>query len=931
MTQIERLDNGAYRLSHTAMLITVSRRVLDDAVPSQLSNASFGWLRGAFPAPDPTGLYLVEFIDRTTVRILAYADRGGGVYRTGDPIEQLPESEPALRMARFNEQKDDGAERGVIEVVQENGKSSVVARYVFRDERFGLEGSWFDFGEHAAGLSYDDALARCYFAFVHRSDLGGMKLESCGISGIDRALNRASFVRALHSVMDEVHRANEAAGVAAPALARYLVRMLDDAHAGDLSEQADELNLARSIRYSDLYYIVPQSNELLHVSGNELSAIESALDVYKLVRDALGDDADTASMKEVARAAMLVRELPIPTVPERKDSEVPAYTSRAEAENAFDLPVYEDALGEWGWRHQLSTTLEVIPSPHRIVTDFRGELASGTVSLVSVVPCADSMPASYWNADSGRWEAYSPEERARMAERYALTCAIACIAATFASSERIMHVNLLEGFASSTAKRGHSEGVFEMDVANDDRQSLTLRSFCRVSVDRSAFCRDGRYKTASADPLAFWMQIGGEVLACAPESDAVDGWPDALDLLQSQMDSGAFADRGDYPEIGDGGLPDAVRTRLGSRYIRDLRIAYSARWRRNAEHLADALAGLDTDVESIRVARKMQEDAGDPFDFDALTRVMGSIVDGTLDTADQNAIVNCYLGEDEFLTTLGQARSILQHDPKRALRLLMDKIDETERSGRFSDSAEVVFRGFDSYPARLLYNLIRSGEFATHSRTFDFGRGDAGKRVELIPDSLFLCYSTAAYAIEQQFDGFDRGVALAKRAIQMAPTVMGGYRQLARAYTLVGDMPSAAQVLIDALHIAVMPNDIATLYYHLGYALWKDGSPLEAALCYLKSVMASPVVAQQASSELRELMHEENIPVLGRPEIDDRMREAGIPLAPTDEVLDAVRMGAEAATDAGLFGVAQSLLTASLHYRPDDALVDVLKSLDGGR
>ena len=35
-----------------------------------------------------------------------------------------------------------------------------------------------------------------------------------------------------------------------------------------------------------------------------------------------------------------------------------------------------------------------------------------------------------------------------------------------------------------------------------------------------------------------------------------------------------------------------------------------------------------------------------------------------------------------------------------------------------------------------------------------------------------------------------------------------------------------------------------------------------------------------------------------------------------------------AATDANVFSVARSLLSLRLHYRPDDALVNVLRSLE---
>ena len=62
--------------------------------------------------------------------------------------------------------------------------------------------------------------------------------------------------------------------------------------------------------------------------------------------------------------------------------------------------------------------------------------------------------------------------------------------------------------------------------------------------------------------------------------------------------------------------------------------------------------------------------------------------------------------------------------------------------------------------------------------------------------------------------------------------------------------------------------------------------------------------------------------------MDDELRSAGIVLAPTEEAFETLDAGAAAAVDAGLFPVARNLLSLRLHYRPDDALVNVLKSLD---
>lgn len=758
-------------------------------------------------------------------------------------------------------------------------------------------------------------------------------------ASVEQALRKASLSRALHQVVREVNEALTAQEEV-PALARHLAKWLEDANVADLSDSADDLSLVRAIHYSDLYYIVASQDAPLHVSGNDIAAMECALDTYKLVLDVMGDVSDTADMQEVSYAANLVRTIIPPFISQKgeaaedaqqtgeqmdtgasggvDDARASGGVDRSASETPFDLPVCDSSVGEWSWRRKLAVTLESIRSPHRIVVDFQGSLQTGTVTMVGLVPSVNAMPKSVWNAEANNWRALSYEERHEMAVSYSLSCAIACVAAAFASSDRIQRVRFLEGFIDSKAMAGQGDG-----------RGFVMQSCCRIDVDRASFARDGIYVNDGDDPLACWISLGGDIIIDAPVSDMVDGWNDALELLQEQFDESDLPSRSELPEFGDGRLPETVGERLGARYVRDMRIMHGSLHRRNAENLADRLAAAETDVERVRLARAMQSPGADPFDVQAANRVMSSLLSGDLDTADQNAVVNCYLGEDEYLKALSVSRELMAKDRDKALESLLSVVDQVEQSGLYADDLEVVHRGFDSYSSRLMYNLVRTGTLKLSSERFDYGADDAGKRVELIPDALYLCYTTAGYGAEQQFDGFESGEALSRTAIRMAPTVPNGYRQLARAYSLVGDMDSAAKVLFDALQICVTPADIALVYYQLGYVLWKAGRPQAGALCYLKSVTTSPVVAAQAAAELRGLMHEERIPVVGRPEIDEGLKDEAIPLAPLPHVIDAIMDGAEAAVDAGMFGVARSLLNVGLHYRPDDALFDVLKSLAG--
>ena len=140
-------------------------------------------------------------------------------------------------------------------------------------------------------------------------------------------------------------------------------------------------------------------------------------------------------------------------------------------------------------------------------------------------------------------------------------------------------------------------------------------------------------------------------------------------------------------------------------------------------------------------------------------------------------------------------------------------------------------------------------------------------------------------------------------------------------------MENAASVLQEGLLVAVQPSDIAMAYYQLAYVLWKAGRPQAGAVCYVKSLMTSSSMALQATAELQELVEETGVPLPAREAVDEELAAHAVPVAPTTEVIEALGSAAAAATDAGLFPVARNLLALRLRYRPDDALVNVLRSL----
>ncbi|MEG0505766.1 MAG: hypothetical protein RR547_14045, partial [Raoultibacter sp.] len=89
----------------------------------------------------------------------------------------------------------------------------------------------------------------------------------------------------------------------------------------------------------------------------------------------------------------------------------------------------------------------------------------------------------------------------------------------------------------------------------------------------------------------------------------------------------------------------------------------------------------------------------------------------------------------------------------------------------------------------------------------------------------------------------------------------------------------------------------------------------------------SPAVYDQSKIELEELLRESKSELIPPDEIDDVLAGGDIRVAPSDELLDQLLEASKVVVDTELFVVARSALSAYCQFRPDDAVVNVLRSL----
>lgn len=872
---MQQLDqDGTYHLGAAELLLGAKRRVLEEAVPPipaahDASALSYGWLGRGLATPATGGLYAVEFLEKNDVRVLAYIDPFGRAFTTDEPSTVPPAREPDLSFAKFSDQPTIGEEAGCVYVRGVDGAKTEVAQYRCSRGRYTLFDSWYDFGPYGTNLTYDDAMTRAYFAFVHRPSLGAPLVPERGLDWVHERLCTDKPLVALRSIVADVRGAEDDPVCRPPALISCLARWLTEAGLEDLDDAKDEaLRLVRTIRYANTYYLGVEDEDA-GISMNTVWSLEAALNRFLLVGEAFGDQASVATDVDCARwDAYLI---------ETVAAQHPA------ADGLADGPVVRGE-GEWAVRCNVGATLERLRLPVRFDVTMRFDVAAGAAAFDMTVADGSLMPVWVWQ-EAGGWVQATEERREEQARRYALHLGLVLAAATFDASSSIGRVDIV------------------------------ARPYVQVSFDRGTYETFGCFEAArSGDPVPPYV-------SCKARFEEVDS--EACAYVEGLS---SFPLRQQRPEAVDGELEGAACTELGADRCKDVRITFDAARRRLAEGLADDIVRAMSVSDAIRFVRAAQEEASahdDDRAVAACTRLMAALAEGEVDMGDQNAVVSSFLGEDRCLVALGRAQAISASDPEAAVQVLIDAVNEATALDGFVDGATTVYREFDSYAARVLYNRARRGVGAPCRAS-----KDAGKRVEPVPDSFFLCHLEITQLLEHSFERTEEALRYGQRAIELAPATAAGYRQLGRAYMLVGDMENAARVLQEGLLVAVQPNDIAMVYYQLAYVLWKAERPQAGAACYLKSLMTSPSMAMQATAELQELVEETDVVLVDKASVDEELTKHAVPVAPTREVLEALEAGAAAATDAGLFPVARNLLALRLRYRPDDALVNVLRSLD---
>ena len=685
-------------------------------------------------------------------------------------------------------------------------------------------------------------------------------------------------------VADVRRRSEDPAGGSAPSdFELYLATRLAEAGVRGEHGAARVLPRFSVVRphTSGLFYLRIAGGSISWDEKVALLRAEAALNCALLVERAL-PDANAASLEETIRCE------------QRVCRSIISQASRAAAR--LETPAH----GEWAVRNAISAGIECLRLPFRLTARFRVNVTAGAAAVeVDLVP-PSAWPASAYVDGLGVVGA-TAEMRRRAASDYNLRLGI-----------------LLASYAFQVAPQ--LSEVWVAGVLDTAR-----RHACYYSARLTRRLVDELDTGGAFDPFVVMRAAGAVMDADGRELTPVRQGFSLEDELFCP------ARRYDPPELSERRLLPSEARALGCELVRDLGADEAAGRKHVAAELGRRLtSSVEQNVRAILVAAG-ESDAVDVRE--AALRCVHGLIDGTLED-DPLALEEFFVRGDPLSRSAARAHDLLaMHDVEGARQLAEDALERAERddatlAGDDGDgagatgavdapgAASVAHRIFGSYGERALYNRL-------------LARPD--ERCRLVRPAYLeahLVASTAALIGERA----EEAVRHARSAVRLAPMSAQASLHLAQCLEATGDAEGAFEELCRMLSLAHEPESIGLGYLRMSQLQWKDGHVLAAQACYqraCRNLPAPTLVTGLAVVALIAHVGDASDGSLTDEQAERALVGAGIPVAPTREVGEALLEAARAAVDAEVFPVARDLMRSLCALFRDDVSLGVLRSIEG--
>lgn len=380
-----------------------------------------------------------------------------------------------------------------------------------------------------------------------------------------------------------------------------------------------------------------------------------------------------------------------------------------------DAPSWGEARGEWAARLALSSAIENLPAPFRVVSAFQVNLGAGLAVIDVEVPAAGQLVLAL-GEDAG------DEALLCARDAYAAGLCAALARAAFEASPGITR--------AAINCRDHATRAVVLSASARQEDLATLEEVSAKLWD-AAFAAGGineaqvaavRRAAQDAEVMRFSAGAGADAEGVEPffalDSEAASP---AARTLPVELDNSPAT-------LGLAGTCGAER-------VRDLGINENAG---RVEVWNALLPGLGSTtqeaVSALMAAKAESEDASVAAACDRVARVL---VEGGVDAADRQALAAVFVEGDELSQANRAASQVLSGEPDPAeLESVLARLEAAlapyEAAGTFEDDARTAHRYFNSFAERVAYNRA-------------FAQDD--REVVLVPDEYYAAHSRAAHAL----------------------------------------------------------------------------------------------------------------------------------------------------------------------------------------
>ena len=649
---------------------------------------------------------------------------------------------------------------------------------------------------------------------------------------------------------------------------RFAARILCEA---GLFKDDVELPVIRVVRppASDMFYLRIQSHKLPYLAKIRVLALESALNALRF-SNTYFEDPDTPTMEEHFQLAQkLTRSV------------------AAQSPNLSEhVPIIEDESPdtEWAVRLGISTAIESFQLPYRLTASWRVNVADGNVGIEIDLTPEGVFPATRY-VDGLGLVTTSREMRRKAASDYALRLALLVASAAFRCSERIVHV-WVAGILETATRRACYLSV-DFDRWRFSRLDLTELGDLREVYH--AFAAVLRYDDGILRPVEQTFSLDDQRFCPPRRYEPVS--------LSVRRIAHPFADE------------------LGTERVSGLSIDEGGN---RALVAASIVAELGSTTEhNVQLIMRLAGDDPDPTVRSAAERTISKLIGGSIDE-DAGSIISEFMSGDALSRAVVRASELLsQHDAPGAERVLAPVVEPLDAAGIYADTAYVEHRFFASYVERALYNRL----YAL-----------AGHEPLLVPGSYVQAHFLLSVAQLMQGKA-EQATTHARRLVELAPLDARAYLHLARCLEMSGDPQEAVAALRRLLTVAHDPQGIALGYYRMAYFQWQTGHPQAAQACYAYALRFMPQLMPIIAMEVSALEVQSPTPLkegLSEDEAHQILSDRDIPIAPTQEMMEAFTGCARAALDAEIFPVARNFAWIMGAFAADDILYGVIRSIEDG-